>query len=561
MAKRKLGPYLIDRRLGHGGMGTVYAGVHDQTGHWAAIKVLAENLSADPRFRERFQGEVETLKMLNHANIVQLIGYGEEDGQLFFVMELVEGLSLEASLQAGQRLPWQQVVDIAVQVCGALKHAHDHGVIHRDLKPANLLMTADGTVKLTDFGIAKLFGVSGLTMAGSMIGTPDYMAPEQTQGHPATARSDLYSLGCVMFALITGKPPFTSPSITQIIDRVRRDDPPPLRKLVADVPEPMERLVAQLLRKDPAQRIATPKALANLLRAMQHALTSKPVPIEPETVDQPQRSPASNLDQAADRSREESASSGATSQQPTVDFSPDEARDFRGGTPAAARDDPGSDPSDDPEQTTVFDPHMAAPETAGSTRQTRFTVVPVSERRRETIVADPSGSAARERWITVGIAVVLLAIIGAFAWALLPPSADRLYGRIEQAVDAPAPPLRHTRWMEDFLERFPDDARVPQVYRWQQWAASRQLQQELQSKLRGLTDSEQLYLEGLRWWDEGQIDRACQCFQQIDQELADRSPAELGATGRRLLERTQYLVEEIGCAPAGTLGSESTVDP
>lgn len=532
MAKRTLGPYIIDRRLGHGGMGTVYAGVHDQTGQWAAIKVLAENLSADPRFRERFQGEVETLKMLNHINIVKLIGYGEEDGQLFFVMELVEGLSLEANLQAGQRFPWQQVVDIAVQVCAALKHAHDHGVIHRDLKPANLLITADGTVKLTDFGIAKLFGVSGLTMAGSMIGTPDYMAPEQTQDHPATARSDLYSLGCVMFALITGKPPFTSPSITKIIDRVRTDDPPLLRQLVSDVPEPMERVVAQLLRKDPSQRIATPKALANLLRAMQHALTSKALPIERETVDPSQHSPSSS-----------------TSEQPTVDFSTDEAQHFRGGTSGSESAVHGSDQPEDPDQTTIFDPQMASPDTAGSTRQTRFTAVPASESRRETVVADPSGSATRERWTTIGIAVVLLAIIGSFVWAFRPPSADRLYERIEHAANDPSPPIRYTNWMEEFLERFPDDARVPRVYRWQQQMACRQLQQELQVKLRGLTVPEQRYLEGLQWLDEGQVDQACDSFQQILQQLADSPPAELGITGRRLLERTQYLVEELDCDP------------
>ncbi|TVS17859.1 MAG: serine/threonine protein kinase [Planctomycetaceae bacterium] len=532
MAKRTLGPYIIDRRLGHGGMGTVYAGVHDQTGQWAAIKVLAENLSADPRFRERFQGEVETLKMLNHANIVKLMGYGEEDGQLFFVMELVEGLSLEANLQAGQRFPWQQVVDIAVQVCAALKHAHDHGVIHRDLKPANLLITADGTVKLTDFGIAKLFGVSGLTMAGSMIGTPDYMAPEQTQGHPATARSDLYSLGCVMFALITGKPPFTSPSLTKIIDRVRTDDPPPLRQLVSDVPEPMERVVAQLLRKDPSQRIATPKALANLLRAMQHALTSKALPIEPETVHPSQPSPSSS-----------------TSEQPTVDFSTDEAQHFRGGTSGSESADHGSDQPEDHDQTTIFDPQMASSDTAGSTRQTRFTVVPASESRRETVVADPSRSATLERWTTIGIAVVLLVIIGSFVWAFLPPSADRLYGRIEHAANDPSPPIRYTKWMEEFLERFPDDARVPRVYRWQQQTACRQLQQELQVKLRGLTEPEQRYLEGMQWLDEGQVDQACDSFQQILQQLADSPPAELGITGRRLLERTQYLIEELDCDP------------
>jgi eukaryotic-like serine/threonine-protein kinase len=542
MAKRTLGPYVIDRRLGHGGMGTVYAGFHEQTGHWAAIKVLAENLSADPRFRERFQGEVETLKLLDHPNIVKLTGYGEEDGQLFFVMELVDGLSLEAALQAGQRFTWERVIDIAVQVCGALKHAHDHGVIHRDLKPANLLMTADGTVKLTDFGIAKLFGVSGLTMAGSLIGTPDYMSPEQTQGYPATARSDLYSLGCVMYALIAGKPPFASPSITQVMDRVRSSEALPLRRLVPELPEPMERVIAQLLSKDPAHRIVTPQALANLLRAMKHALINKELPTESETIEQ---SPASQRPSDVSRSPAFSDVAGV-SLPPTVDFSTDEARRFEAGGsdggPDRAKDAPV-----DSERTTVFDPDMAQPVTPAPTRQTRFTVVPPSGQRRTPVAAERGVSASHERWITVALAAALIAIVGSFVWVLLPESADQLYRRIEQATGADPLPVRYTKWLDEFLHRFPDDARAEQVFHWQQQTACRQLQNELLSKLRGLSEPERLYLEGLLWTDEDQIDKACECFRQILEQLGTSSPAELGATGRRLLERTQYLAEVLQC--------------
>jgi eukaryotic-like serine/threonine-protein kinase len=540
MTERTLGPYIVDRRLGHGGMGTVYAGYHAQTGDWAAIKVLAENLSADPRFRERFQGEVETLKRLNHPNIVGLTGYGEEDGQLFFVMELVDGLSLEASLGTGQRFPWQRVIDIAVQVCAALKHAHDHGVIHRDLKPANLLMTADGTVKLTDFGIAKLFGVSGLTLAGSMIGTPDYMSPEQTEGHPATARSDLYSLGCVMYALIAGKPPFSSPSVTTIIDRVRSAEAVPLRRLVPDLPEPVERLIAQLLSKDPAQRIATPQALANLLRAMKHVLTSIRTQGDPETTDSP-------LDpQPSDAVPEPLAPASSTSQRPTLDFSTDEARRFEGGAapsgPGNGADEPG-----DPEKTTVFAPEAARPVTTATSRQTRFTVVPASGPRREPFATDTIGSPLREWWITLALAAALMAIAGSFVWVFLPASADRLYRRIEQATGTEPLPMRYTKWLEEFLHRFPDDARGEQVFRWQQQTACRQLQQELQNKLRGLSDPERLYLDGMQLADEGRIGEACDCFRQIVEQLGDSTPAELGATGRRLLERTQYLITDLQC--------------
>ena len=540
MANKTLGPYLIDRRLGHGGMGTVYAGVHEQTGQWAAIKVLSENLSADPRFRERFQGEVETLKLLNHPNIVTLIGYGEEDGQMFFVMELVDGLSLEGMLQAGRRFQWDQVIDIAVQVCAALKHAHDHGVIHRDLKPANLLLTPDGTVKLTDFGIAKLFGVSGLTMAGSMIGTPDYMSPEQTEGFPATGRSDLYSLGCVMYALIAGKPPFTSPSITKIIDRVRTVEALPLRRLVPDLPEPMERIVAQLLNKDPTQRIATPQALANLLRAMKHALTSKGPESEPETIKQP-------LDHSppiAGARVPVAPNAPATVERPTLDFSTDEARRFKGDKTDFHVD--GGAP-EDPGETTAFDPVPPPPATLPPTRQTRFTFVPAGGTRRGTGAADADAPARHERWITAGIAAALLLIAGSFIWAFLPASADRLYRRIELATASGEPPIRYDRWLDEFLRRFPDDARAGQVLRWQQQRACHDLQQDLQRKLRGLSEPERLYLEGMRLSADGQIAEACACFRQIVQQLEPSQPLELGVTDRRLLERTRYLFEELQC--------------
>ena len=175
-------------------------------------------------------------------------------GLLYFVMDLVDGPSLEAELRSGRRFTWREVVDIGVQVCAALKHAHDHGVIHRDLKPANLMLLADGTVKLTDFGIAKFFGGSSLTLAGSMVGTPDYMSPEQIEGKSATARSDLYSLGCVLYALLSGKPPFVGGSVTAVMDRVRFEAPRPLRLVAPQTPPELDDIIAQLLRKNPDER-------------------------------------------------------------------------------------------------------------------------------------------------------------------------------------------------------------------------------------------------------------------------------------------------------------------
>ena len=162
MSIKKLGPYRINRTLGRGGMGTVYAGTDERTGEGAAIKVLAAALATDETFRERFESEIETLKTLKHPNIVQLYGYGEQDGHLFFAMELIEGTSLEEELQNGRRFDWRATTDLGISICRALKHAHDSGVIHRDLKPANLLIDGDEQIKLTDFGIAKLFGGSSV---------------------------------------------------------------------------------------------------------------------------------------------------------------------------------------------------------------------------------------------------------------------------------------------------------------------------------------------------------------------------------------------------------------
>ena len=173
-------------------MGLVFAAMHEDTREMAAIKVLAPTIAADESFRERFAAEIDSLKTLDHPNIVSLLGYGEHEGHLYYAMELIEGTNLEQELSAGRRFSWRDVTQIGIDISRALKHAHDHGVIHRDLKPANLLVDADDQVKLTDFGIAKLFGASGMTLNGNVLGTVDYMAPEQASGEATSPRCDLY---------------------------------------------------------------------------------------------------------------------------------------------------------------------------------------------------------------------------------------------------------------------------------------------------------------------------------------------------------------------------------
>ncbi|HEX5444299.1 MAG TPA: serine/threonine-protein kinase, partial [Pirellulales bacterium] len=227
-------------------------------------------------FRERFEAEIESLKKLHHPNIVQLFGYGEQDGHLFYGMELVDGRSLEEELQAGRTFDWREVTDLAIQVCRALKHAHDRGVIHRDIKPANLLLAAEGVVKLSDFGIAKLFGASGMTADGGVLGTAEYMAPEQADGRPVTHRCDLYSLGGVMYALLARRPPFRATSMVEMLQLQRFAQPEPVRRFAADAPAELESIVGLLLEKDPERRIPTALVLSRRLEAMKHGLTVRP---------------------------------------------------------------------------------------------------------------------------------------------------------------------------------------------------------------------------------------------------------------------------------------------
>jgi len=268
----QLGPYRLLRRLGKGGMGTVYAAERVDTGEAAAVKMLAPALCEEEGFRERFSGEIETLRMLKHRNIVRLYGFGYDQDVLFYAMELIEGSSLEEELRLGRRFDWREVTDVAVQVARALRHAHDRGITHRDLKPANLLMTSDGTVKLADFGIARLFGHTRLTQPGNVIGTAEYMAPEQAAGKPVGPRSDLYSLGAVMYALLAGHPVFRAESMAEAIEKHLREQPMSLRRRMIEVPDELDQIILQLLAKAPAERIGTAQLLGRRLEAMRHAL-------------------------------------------------------------------------------------------------------------------------------------------------------------------------------------------------------------------------------------------------------------------------------------------------
>jgi serine/threonine-protein kinase len=415
----KLGPYRIDKLLGRGGMGTVYAGTHEETGQCAAIKALSMLLADDGNFRERFVTEIETLKHLTHPNIVQLYGDGEHDGHLFYVMELVDGKNLQEELQQGYRFEWQEVTKIGVQVCQALQHAHAHGIIHRDLKPANLLRDPDGNIKLADFGIAKLFGATNLTADGSVVGTADYMAPEQSDDRPISYRTDLYSLGNVLFTLLARRPPFTAKSIPEMLHKLRYDEAPSVRKFTPQVPLELEQILGQLLQKDPENRIPTALALANQLRAMEHGLSGDTVVDSSSEEDEPspndQVTQISKIEGPGTEVGPTAVDSGSNSK-PRDDYAWNDATVVT--SESEAKDGSSAKSSD-----TIIDEPAA---------RNRFTTVEdarrASSNRPQTSWGDYLKIAA--------LALAIVVLVGGVVWALRPPSADTLVQRIENAIAA-----------------------------------------------------------------------------------------------------------------------------
>ena len=256
MIGEHLGKWIIERELGRGGMGAVYLGREETSGELAALKVLSPELSQEAGFLERFSREISAVSALDHPNIVKFYESGESERRHFYAMEYVQGEDFEVILTRFGRLSWREVLDIAMQIAPALKHAHDRGIIHRDLKPHNLLRSDSGQVKLTDFGIAKVFASRQLTRAGGIVGTADYLSPEQALGKPASKRSDLYSLGVVLYRMLTGWVPFQGNSTAELLHKhvYGRFDPP--SKRVVEIPPELDELVCKLLEKDPDKRPA-----------------------------------------------------------------------------------------------------------------------------------------------------------------------------------------------------------------------------------------------------------------------------------------------------------------
>ena len=254
MHPNRIGPYLIEKRIGAGGMANVYLARHEQTNQVVAVKELPASLAREEGFIHRFDREIEALRKLNCPNIVKLFDSGQDDEIYYYAMEYVDGETLTTRLRRERRIPWQEAIEISRQICVGLKHAHDAGVIHRDLKPSNLMLGKDGVVKITDFGVAQVFAADRLTATGGIIGTAEFMSPEQVKGSRIEKRSDLYSLGAVLYTMLVGQPPFTGPTASDIMHKQRfaRFDPP--KNHVPEIPGWLNDIVCQLLEKEPDKR-------------------------------------------------------------------------------------------------------------------------------------------------------------------------------------------------------------------------------------------------------------------------------------------------------------------
>ncbi|BBO22314.1 MAG: hypothetical protein AMXMBFR31_05740 [Candidatus Desulfobacillus denitrificans] len=264
---KKLGKYEIRRELGQGAMGIVYEGFDPMIARRVALKTVRRDQLDRAEVEEilaRFKREAQAAGRLNHPNIVQIYEYGEDDGTAFIAMEFVEGRELKDFFDADERFPLAEVVRIMGQLLEALDYSHKNGVVHRDIKPANIILLKDGTVKVADFGIARVES-SNLTQAGSVLGTPSYMSPEQFMGQTVDGRSDLFSAGVILYQFLTGEKPFTG-ALTTIMHKVLKEEPPAPSALNVQVPRPFDALVRRALAKRPDERFQNGREFAIALK-------------------------------------------------------------------------------------------------------------------------------------------------------------------------------------------------------------------------------------------------------------------------------------------------------
>ena len=268
LAGQEFGPFLIEKELGSGAMGAVYLARYIKNNHRVAIKIMSSaiNSNASSSLVARFEREAEILKNLNNPNIVRLFGIGKFKGLRYYAMEVIDGETLEAILLRKGAFSWDETIELGKQICNALQHAHDNGVVHRDIKLSNLMVTKQGVLKLTDFGIAKDLDGTLLTGANCAIGTAAYMSPEQCRGESTiTGKSDLYSLGVVLFELLTGKRPFRGNNAVELFLHHVQTKPERPSRINFEIPKFLDTLILHLLEKDPDDRPPSASVVAKIL--------------------------------------------------------------------------------------------------------------------------------------------------------------------------------------------------------------------------------------------------------------------------------------------------------
>jgi eukaryotic-like serine/threonine-protein kinase len=267
--------YVIKRKLGSGGMADVYLAEDQELGRRVALKLLDERHASDEQFVERFRREAQSAAGLNHPSIVSIFDRGQAEGTYYIAMEFLDGRTLKELLVRNGPTPPAIAIDYARQILGALSFAHRNGVVHRDIKPHNIIVRPDGRLKVTDFGIARS-GASQMTEAGSIVGTAQYLSPEQARGAPVDPRSDLYSLGIVLYEMLTGKVPFTGDTPVEIAMKHLSQVPEPPSKLRPDIPHDLDAVVMRALAKDPDQRYGSAEEMdADLARVARGVSVSR----------------------------------------------------------------------------------------------------------------------------------------------------------------------------------------------------------------------------------------------------------------------------------------------
>ncbi len=275
--------YELQSKIGDGGMAAVYKALDLKLNRIVALKILRDSYASDPQFLARFKREAQQAASLNHPNIVRVFDVGDDGDIHYIVMEYVEGQSLKEVIQAEAPMPTARALEIGAEICDAIGYSHSTGLIHRDIKPQNILMDRSGRVKVTDFGIAKSTNAVTLTEAGITLGTVHYFSPEQAKGQPVLPQSDIYSIGIVLFEMLTGQIPFDSDNPVALAMKHIDERPPSLRRYNPQVPAVVEQIVLRTLAKDPIQRYPTAEALARALRGVEAQAEQGTMAVRPAT--------------------------------------------------------------------------------------------------------------------------------------------------------------------------------------------------------------------------------------------------------------------------------------